>query len=297
MLSVEDFIISVFCLVDDSLKIITQGQPLRKRGFAPSLSDSEVITMEIVGEFLGIDSDKGIWQYFRRHWLDYFPRLASRTSFLRQAAYLWACKLAMQRRLAQALGAFCDEVHLVDGLPLPICHFKRAHFSKLFRGTATYGYCAAKEETFYGFRGHLLISMRGVISAFTLTAANGSEREALFEMLPGIRGLLIGDKGYLSAALQEELRGQGIDLQTASRENMKDVRSKESVKVMKRLRRLIETVIGPLSEHFHIEKVRARDMWHQTSRVARKLLSHTVGVFLNVLHGREPLQFDGLVAA
>jgi len=35
--------------------------------------DSEVITMEVVGEFLGIDTDKHIWQYFREHWLMFFP--------------------------------------------------------------------------------------------------------------------------------------------------------------------------------------------------------------------------------
>lgn len=60
-------------------------------------------------------------------------------------------------------------------------------------------------------------------------------------------------------------------------------------------RRLIETVIGQLSDQFHIEKVRARDLWHLTSRVARKVLAHTVGVFLNRQLGRAPLQFEGLI--
>jgi hypothetical protein len=195
MLSLEDFIISVFCMVDDALKIIIQGQRLRQRGGAPALTDREVITLEIVGEFLGIDTDKGIWEYSRRHWQHLLPKLASRTQFLRQAAALWACKLALQRALAEHLGAFADAVHLVDGLPIPVCRFKRAPGSKAFRGVADYGYCAAKDETFYGFRGHLLISLQGIITAFSLTPANGSERAGLWEMLPGIKGLLIGDKG------------------------------------------------------------------------------------------------------
>lgn len=42
-------------------------------GFTPRLSDSEVITMEIVGEVLGHDGDKAIWAYFRRHWAAWFP--------------------------------------------------------------------------------------------------------------------------------------------------------------------------------------------------------------------------------
>ena len=78
MFSTEDFIINVFCCVDDLWHQITQGKKIRKGGFEPSLGDSEVITMEIVGEFLGIETDKGIWSYFRPHWLDFFPRIKSR---------------------------------------------------------------------------------------------------------------------------------------------------------------------------------------------------------------------------
>lgn len=55
----------------------------------------------------------------------------------------------------------------------------------------------------------------GVITGFSLTPANGSEREALRDMVQTIDGLLIGDKGYLSAALQQELRQVGIALETA----------------------------------------------------------------------------------
>ena len=76
----EDFIISVYCLVDDELKNLIKKRPLRARGFAPKLSDAEVITMDIVGEFMGKDTDKGIWQYFRTHWQLWFPELGSRSN-------------------------------------------------------------------------------------------------------------------------------------------------------------------------------------------------------------------------
>ncbi|MBK2126133.1 hypothetical protein IB691_12770 [Fangia hongkongensis] len=48
----EDFIINIYCLVDDMLLKLLKNKKLRQRGFAPKLSDSEVITMEIIGEFL-----------------------------------------------------------------------------------------------------------------------------------------------------------------------------------------------------------------------------------------------------
>jgi hypothetical protein len=34
-----------------------------------------------------------------------------------------------------------------------------------------------------------------------------------------------------------------------------------------------------------------------TNQITRKLLAHTVGVWLNLEHGREPFQFDGLIIA
>jgi hypothetical protein len=47
MFSIDEFIIAVFCCVDDALAAVTQGRPLRAKGFAPALSASEVLTMEI----------------------------------------------------------------------------------------------------------------------------------------------------------------------------------------------------------------------------------------------------------
>lgn len=95
---VEDFIISVFCLVDALYK--KSVSKLRSRGFQPKLSDSEVVTMELVGEFLGFDTDKAIWAYFKQHWLVWFPGLGARTNFVRQSANLWAVKQRIQKLLA-----------------------------------------------------------------------------------------------------------------------------------------------------------------------------------------------------
>jgi len=179
MISIKDFIISVFCCVDDLLQPIIHQHPIRAKGFAPSLSDSEVWTMEIVGEYQGIDTDQGIWQYFQRHWLAWFPGLRSRSTFARQAANLWQYKQIIQVALATQLGAFSSDIHLIDGLPIPLCSFRRAAGCHLFPDLATYGYCAAKRPTYYGFHGHLLVTETGIITGFCLTSANGSEREAL----------------------------------------------------------------------------------------------------------------------
>ena len=58
-MSLEDFIITILCWVEEHLNALLGDQRLRQRGFAPKLADSEVITMEVVGEFLGLDTDGG----------------------------------------------------------------------------------------------------------------------------------------------------------------------------------------------------------------------------------------------
>ena len=62
-MSIDDLIITVFCLIDDQLKKLLDGRRLRQRGFQPNLTDSEVLTMEIVGEFLGHDEDNAMCDF------------------------------------------------------------------------------------------------------------------------------------------------------------------------------------------------------------------------------------------
>lgn len=294
----EDFIIAVFCCVEQMWQKSPMPSRLRQRGFAPKLSDSEVITMEVVGEFLGLDSDQQIWKYFRSHWRHWFPSLGSRSTFARQAANLWYMKQLLHQKLAWELGAYTESIHMIDGFPVPICRFVRAKRCKLFPGIASYGHCASKDETYKGFHGHAIIDYSGTITGLIFTAANTDERISMFDLVDHMQGLLIGDKGYISQEVKTHLQDSyGIDLQTPLRSNMKDDRDPLFVAQLMKTRRLIETVIGQLSDHFHIEKVRARDLWHLTSRVARKVLAHTVAVFLNRKLGRAPLQFEGLITA
>ena len=63
----EGFIIWIYCWTDENMSKVLGDVKLRSRGFQPELSDSEVITMEIVGEFLSYDTDKAIWTYFKTH--------------------------------------------------------------------------------------------------------------------------------------------------------------------------------------------------------------------------------------
>ncbi len=141
------------------------------------------------------------------------------------------------------------------------------------------------------------MSFDGIITGITLTAANVDERDSLYEITRNIHGLLIGDKGFIRPSLKEDLLKTNIDLQTALRQNMSEDRDPNFLRLLKKTRRLVETVIGQLAERFYIERTKALDLWHLTRRIARKTLAHTVTTFVNKQLSREPLQFDGLVQA
>ena len=129
-----------------------------------------------------------------------------------------------------------------------------------------------------------------------MTASNVDEREASWEVLAGLSGFGIGDKGFIGAWFQQNLRDEtGFVLWAPSRRNMEKQPPRTTQNFFLRVRRKIETVIGQLAERFHLERVRARDTWHLTARVGRKLLSHTVAVWFAKHSGLEPLEFDKLL--
>src|SRR5688572_14932656 len=163
----EDFLLHVFYLIDTELAAIKRDMGrsrLRTRGPDPKLDDAEVITMELAGEFLGLDRDKPIHRHFRRYHLREFPTLARthRTAFCRQSANLWRVKRLLHERVLRRLPltdpALGDPPTLwvIDSFPLRTCKLARVPRSKLFRGLAAYGHDpSTPRDLYYGFRVHL----------------------------------------------------------------------------------------------------------------------------------------------
>jgi hypothetical protein len=234
------------------------------------MTDAEILTVEIFGEMQGHHNDAAIWRYAKAHWQEWFPGLGSYSAFAKQCANLaW-----LKQRIFAHLFAPKDDVHITDGVPMPICHLARSGRAKLFKGEAAFGFCAAKDEHYYGFKGHVIINMRQQVVGFTLTPANTDERDVLDNLRGFLNGMLIGDKGLLSKAKQAEMAIAGIDLQTPLRGNMQDTRPKKAVQRLLKVRRRVETAIGQLVEFFDFAACKARDIWHLTSKLLRKLLAY-----------------------
>jgi hypothetical protein len=293
-MDLETLIVAVFCIVDDFVRDLCRGRRLRQRGPAPALADSEVLTVEIVGEFVGLDTDRGLHAYFRRHFGHLFPglRTVHRTTFLRQAANLWAIKLALWRHLAAATRR--DPVlTLIDSLPVPVCRFARAYRCRAFRGLAAFGYDPVAQQTYYGLRLHLRVAWPGVITAATLAPANEADLAVAPQLLAGLAGWALGDKGYWSPSLRAELAPGGLDLIAPPRGKSPGATRWPAWLVQ--ARRRIETVLAQLTERYHAKRVRARDEWHLMARWLRKLASHTLVVLLCQRAGLDPLSFEQLL--
>ncbi len=292
-MDLSTFVVAVFCLVDE--RIADLGR-LRARGPAPTLFDSEVLTIELVGEFLGLDEDTQLFAYFRRHYAHFFPNLlrVHRTTFSRQAANLWKVKECLWQEL------LADTPHvpgfaLVDSFPLPACLFARAYRCRRFRGEAAFGKDTLLKQTFYGFRVHARVCWPGVIPRLLVAPANAHELRVLPELVESTSGLIVGDRNYHSLKTKEELaRGMGVELLAPYSSKKLDPNPKRSA-LLSRLRYRIDTVFSQLVGRYSIKRVWARDMWHLASRLLRKVLSHTVAFLLNHRSDNQPLQLSKLL--
>jgi hypothetical protein len=198
----DDFIITVYCLVCEQYQVIQDSYPLRRGVFAPALTDEEVITMEICGEYFKQATDQDIFDYFRAHYRAFFPALTDRTLFVRQAVNLWQVKAAIQHRLTVVSLPADDPVQVIDTLPLPVCGYTRAKRDRCFKPDADYGYCAAKELHYYGFKLGLRIARSGMITYCPLLPARPHDITALSDLVDGFVGLVPADKGFIDAVRQ-----------------------------------------------------------------------------------------------
>jgi hypothetical protein len=295
-MDLDTLIITVFCLIDDTLLQLCPDRRVRQRGPRPRLSDAEVLTIEIVGEYLEIDRERALLDYFRRHWSHYFPLLRSvhRTTFTRQAANLWKLKERLWQQLLEHTGGDPSWA-IVDSFPVAVCRFARAPRCRVFRGVAGFGKDHTIKQTFYGFRLHVRVAWPGVITRFSVCAADVADLAVLEDLSEATVGSCLADRNYWSPDIHEQLAGQGLQMLVPFKKASRDTEPARS-HVISSIRYRIETVFSQLCERFRIKRMWARDMWHLASRLLRKVLAHTIGVVLNRAEGNVPLRLAELLA-
>lgn len=161
---------------------------------------------------------------------------------------------------------------------------------------ATYGKCASKKQTIYGYKLHCVMTLGGVILDFVLAPANVDDKTAGEDLLWALRDrVVVGDKGYISAALAAELAAAGVVLVTVPRRNQHQQLSAPLRRLINGVRQIVETVNGQLVEQFGIETNHAYSFDGLCARLYTKLTAHTLCIKLNRLLGHaDVLQIKAL---
>ena len=151
----------------------------------------------------------------------------------------------MRKVLLQYLETYLDNYRIINSIPIPVSRYCRAKRNqvKIFAGEADFGACESKEEKLYGFKFHFLYSL-GIPTDFTIAPAKYHDVKLVWDLVDPYQNLiLIGDKGYISQSLEKELRElRNILLITAKRENQKVQNPGKLDHLIRKTRRIIETV-------------------------------------------------------
>ena len=269
-------ILKLFCHVDDFCQWLATWENAkllgvtRKRGPTPRLSMSEVMTILIYFHQSHYRDFKAYYmQHVCEHRRSEFPALVSYTRFVELIpSSLPAMCLYLRVRFGQGTG-----VAFIDSTPLSVCHNRRIGRHRVFAEVATRG--KNSMGWFYGFKLHLIVNDQGDLLAVQLTPANTDDRKPVPQMAERLWGKLVGDRGYLSKALFEQLFAQGLQLITPIRKNMQNRLVVLEDKLLTRKRFIIETIVDQLKNISQIEHTRHRSTTNFLVNLIAGLIAYT----------------------
>jgi hypothetical protein len=252
-------LLELYCAVDDFWQAyepswraqqLANGQQRQRAGV---LSESEMLTIVIHFHQARYRDFKSYYTtYVQKHLVAEFPSQISYGRFIqRLPALLLPLMVFLQTCFGVTRG-----IAFIDSTALPVCQNLRISRHKVFAEFAARGRTSV--GWFFGFKLHLLINDRGELLAVQLTPGNVDDRKPVPTLVKRLWGKLFGDKGYLSKALTEQLRAQGIELVTRLKANMKNQLLSLTDKILLRKRAIIETVIDQLQNISQIEHTRHR---------------------------------------
>jgi hypothetical protein len=258
-----DKVTEIFVSIDDFCKEFEASLNKKLIGKAKirnkpcRLSMSEIMTIQVLFHHSGFRTFKDFYLgYVCVHMRDLFPKTVSYNrmtelcsdSMLHLFAYLKSFGLGN-----------CTGISFVDSTPLRVCHNKRIHQHKTFKGIAERGQCSI--GWFFGFKLHIICNDIGQLVDVHITPGNIDDRKPLQNksFIKKLWGKLFGDKGYISKALFTELFGQGIHLVTKLKRNMKStILTPIMDAIMLRKRAIAETIIDQLKNICQVEHSRHR---------------------------------------
>jgi hypothetical protein len=165
-------------------------------------------------------------------------------------------------------------VFIIDSLPLPVCKRKRSNRCRKVQGHSFCGYCASKEERYFGWKLHLVCTPSGIPVAFDMLPACHHDLTPIHDLTVGLAhgACVYADKAYNSCADEASiLLDTGVVLIPHRRVNMLP-NSYEEKLGLREYRRTIETANSQL-EKMGIERLYARTNAGFAIKVCASLLA------------------------
>jgi hypothetical protein len=283
-----DFCLWTYTIVDDLW--VGLAPWFTRPGPEPRCSDSELLTLALVGECRGWDLETELLRSWQEH-RALFPVLPSQSRFNRRRRHLRDAVNLVRRAILSLLDVAQDRQGVIDSLPVPVIGFHLVPGSPAASTWKSYGAAfgkvPTKKQTIFGYKLHLLLTVGGVILDFELAPANAADLTVGAELLAEHTDReIIGDKAYRSdpvaTALSEE---REIVLLTLPRRNEVEQVSPVTRHLLNQARQIVETVNGQLADQFHLEINHAHTFEGLCTRLLTKLAAHTLCIYLNRLLG------------
>lgn len=258
----------------------------------PKMTDCEIIALSLTSESLGIDSENYLWGKLMCDHSSDFPNLIDRSNFNRRRKKLYPFLELMNQTVANEMN-LDEDVYLVDSIPVPICKLAREKQVKIckeqFETAPDKGYSAVNKAYYFGYKLHLITSVRGIFHSMDLTKASVHDVHFLPQLkYTGLNNCtLIGDKGYLSSECQSDLFSSSrVKLQTPTRSNQKNHLPFEPI--YRRFRKRIETLFAQLCDQFMLKRNYAKSVMGLSVRLLTKITGVTILQYFN-LQNNKPL--------
>jgi len=185
----EDIIVTMYVVTDDLLQAFEQRSHVLAQ-----MSDAEVVLVALVAAMYFQNQHERALCVMRA--IGYIGRGLSLSRFNRRLHQLADWLVAILGILGEVFQA--GEVFVIDSMPIPVCKRSRAGRCRKVRGREYCGYCAAKQEKFFGWRLHLICTPEGLPVAFDLLPAALHDLTPIHELsaeLP-VGACVYADKGY-----------------------------------------------------------------------------------------------------
>jgi hypothetical protein len=260
-------------------------------GRRPRLTDAELLTLAAAQVLLGVHSEARWLRLVPAALPGAFPYLPGQSGYNKRLRAASPLLKRLIRVLATDTDLWADPVWLVDSTPVECARSRPTVVRSELAGHAGYGYCASHSRYFWGLRLHLVCTPAGLPITWALAHPKLDERQVLMSVLdhdagliaarPGL--LLIADKGYTSAALEDYLHARGADLLHPAYRNRVP---RPGQALLKPIRQLIESVYDTLKGQLDLELHGGRSLTGVSTRVAQRLLALTAAIWHNRATGQ-----------